>query len=150
MKDKVKSQIMFLDGYLPYLMSRASFLVSNQFHRQLEQAGVPVSFWRVLAALSDQPSLSVGELAKFVLFKQPTLTKILDRMIDLGLVQRMDCEKDRRRVDVSITEAGRQLVDGLVVQALAHEKQVLSSYSEADAATLKHVLGDLIERLDPS
>jgi DNA-binding MarR family transcriptional regulator len=140
----------FLENYLPYLMARASFLVSDQFHRQLEKSGVSVPFWRVLAALLDHPLLSVGELAKITLYKQPTLTKILDRMIELGLVRRMNCEKDRRRVDVSITDAGRHLVKGLVDQALMHEKQVLSAFSDADAATLRHVLRDLIECLDPA
>lgn len=150
MSDKDEAQNGFLEGYLPYLMARASFLVSDQFHRQLEKSGVSVPFWRVLAALSGHRSLSVGKLARMVLYKQPTLTKILDRMIELGLVARMNCETDRRRVDVSITAAGRRLVEGLIAQALAHERQVLASYSPSDAATLKHVLRGLIQRLDHS
>lgn len=150
MQGKDKTPEDFLYSYLPYLMARASFLVSAQFHGQLAGAGLSVPFWRVLATLAGRGPLPVGALAKITLYKQPTLTKILDRMIELGLVVRIDCRDDRRRVDISVTAAGRRLVEGLMVQAKAHESQVLSSYSEADAATLKNVLRDLIERLDPS
>lgn len=138
-----------LDDYLAYLMARASFLVSQQFHKQIEQAGVSVPFWRVLLALSDNGELSVGELAKIVLYKQPTLTKIIDRMLELELVARLHSEQDRRRVEVKITQAGRDLVKDLMVAAKVHERQVLESYSAAEEATLKHMLRTLINRLDP-
>lgn len=146
---KARAEALALDNYLPYLMARASFLVSQQFHKQIEQAGVSVPFWRVLLALSDKDGLSVGELAKIVLYKQPTLTKIIDRMLELELVARLNSEQDRRRVEVRITQAGRDLVKDLVAAARAHERQVLESYSTDEEATLKHMLRALITRLDP-
>jgi DNA-binding MarR family transcriptional regulator len=138
----------FLDDYLSYLLAQASFLVSNQFHRELERSNISVPFWRVLAAVSDRESLSVGALAKMAFYKQPTLTKIIDRMIEAGLVKRLEYAKDRRRVDIAITDAGRALFKVLMLRAKEHEGQVLASYSATDAATLKHVLRDLIKRLD--
>jgi len=70
----------FIDDYLSYLLARASHLVSRQFHAQLKPRGMAVPVWRVLSTLSDGDGLPVTELAKITLFKQPTLTKVIDRM----------------------------------------------------------------------
>src|ERR1041385_8124206 len=90
----------FIDDYLSYLLARASHLVSRQFHAQLKPRGMPVPVWRgrVRGSLSDGDGLPVTELAKITLFKQPTLTKVIDRMSKQGLVERRASERDRRKV----------------------------------------------------
>jgi DNA-binding MarR family transcriptional regulator len=140
----------FVDDYLPYLLARASHLISRQFHERLRPHGLPVAKWRVLATLSDGDGLTIGELARIVLFKQPTLTKTIDRMQVDGLVERRTSGGDRRKVQVFITPRGRQLVTALLAEAKAHEAQVTAAYSDQEMATLKRVLRTLISRLEES
>ncbi len=141
--------VRFVDDYLAYLLARASHLVSAEFHAQLTALGVAAPTWRVLSTLSDSNGLTVGELAKIVLLKQPTLSKALDRMIAEGLVSRSASSADRRRVRVSISPKGRAMVEGLIARAVEHEESVLSSYSAAERQTLKQMLKTLIDRLSP-
>jgi DNA-binding MarR family transcriptional regulator len=136
----------FVAGYLPYLLARASFQVSRQFHAQLAPLGLDPPIWRVLATLSDGAGMTIGELAAIVLLKQPTLTKVIDRMAAQGLVQRTGIEADRRKVVVSVTPAGRSLVGGLIAKARAHEARILAGYTPAEARLLKKVLATLIDR----
>lgn len=138
----------FVDNYLPYLLARASHLVSRQFHAQLPPKGVAVPVWRVLATLSDGDGMTIGALADIVLFKQPTLTKVVDRLEGDGLVERRSDPEDRRRVLVFITPRGRTLIDGLLADAKQHEAQVLSGYTVAEEAALKQVLRTLIARCE--
>lgn len=137
----------FVDDYLAYLLARASHLVSAEFHAQLAALGVAAPTWRVLSTLSDSNGLTVGELAKIVLLKQPTLSKALDRMIADGLVSRTASAADRRQVRVSITSKGRAMVEGLIARAIEHEETVLSSYNAAERQSLKQMLKTLIDRL---
>jgi DNA-binding MarR family transcriptional regulator len=136
----------FIDDYLSYLLARASHLVSRQFHAQLKPRGMPVPVWRVLSTLSDGDGLPVTELAKITLFKQPTLTKVIDRMSKQGLVERRASERDRRKVLVFITAKGRSQVADLLTRAKQHEREVLSGLSEADVNALKAALHNLILR----
>ena len=136
----------FIDDYLLYLLARASALVSGQFHERLRPHGLDVGEWRVLATLSDGDGLLVGELATSVLFQQPTLTKILDRMERDGLVARRREDRDRRKVRVFVTSAGRRKVRGVLVAAKAHESEVLGEYTEDETESLKAVLRTLIDR----
>ena len=134
----------FVDSYLPYLLARASFSISSEFHAQVEAAGFTVSEWRILASLSGVKQRTVGELADIVLAKQPTVTKMVLRMVDQGLVMRTACTQDKRQAWVSLTLKGKKRVTPLLKKAALHEKQILESLGDAQSHALKVILQKLI------
>lgn len=136
----------FARNYLAYLLARASFIVSNQFHARLGDWDLSVPEWRVLACLMDVEGLSVGELAAMALMKQPRLTKVLDRMERDGLLKRRATADDRRRVTLHLTPKGRARVEPVLLAAKAHEAELLSQFSDEERATIKYALDLLIDR----
>lgn len=136
----------FVDDYLLYLLARASSEVSAQFHVRLKAHGLQVPEWRVLASLSDGDGMTVGEIAAHALQRQPTMTKIIDRMAESGLVERRPDKADRRKVRIFITREGRRRVDDALADAKAHEHDVLADYSPAEAKRLKSMLKALVDR----
>jgi DNA-binding MarR family transcriptional regulator len=134
----------FLNDYLLYLLARASALVSGEVHAHLREQKVPLAVWRVLAVLDGTAGLTVGELAAACLFKQPTMTKALDRLAASGMVVRRGGEHDRRRVLVVATDKGRALVARLIADAKAHEARVLKDYSSTEIKYLKNALRRLM------
>lgn len=139
----------FVDGYLSYLLARASHQVSREFHARLKPYGLSVLEWRVLASLADTDGLSVGELADAVLYKQPTVTKLIDRMAAQGWVERRARTGDRRRVVIAMTARGQQVIQELLAQAKAHEAACLASYAPEEIEALKRILRDLLQRSAP-
>ena len=135
----------FVAGYLPYLLARASHLISGQFHAHLVERRVPVMHWRVMAALWDAPK-SASEVAEIILQKQSTVSKLLERMRVQGLVHREPDAADRRRVVVSLTPRGRRLAGPLIEAAREHERAVLGPFGSANAAALVRTLQSLIDR----
>ena len=133
----------FVDSYLPYLLARASFSISSEFHAQVEAAGFTVSEWRILASLSGVKQRTVGELADIVLAKQPTVTKMVLRMVDQGLVMRTACTQDKRQAWVSLTLKGKKRVTPLLKKAALHEKSVLSALGVSQSHVLKSILQQL-------
>lgn len=133
----------FVDGYLSYLLARTSRLISAEFHEELAARQVPAMHWRVLVTLHDGP-MHVTDLAQIVLEKQPTMSKIIDRMEKLDLVQRKPGLADRRSTLVSITEEGMRVVKPLLELAKQHERNVLAPLGEKNAAILLEVLKKLI------
>jgi DNA-binding MarR family transcriptional regulator len=135
----------FVDSYLPYLLARASFSISSEFHAQVEAAGFTVSEWRILASLSGVKQRTVGELADIVLAKQPTVTKMVLRMTDQGLVMRTACTQDKRQAWVSLTVKGKKRVTPLLKKAAVHEKSVLHELGEQQSHELKSILQQLFK-----
>jgi len=136
----------FIDDYLAYLLARASHLISAEFHVVVRRARLPVLQWRVMAALADGQSTSIGEVAAIVLTPQSTLTRVAERMVRGGLLLRAPDTADRRITRIQLTAAGMKLARKLVRQASEHEATVLATVSAAEAATLKRILRRLIDR----
>ncbi|AKJ70238.1 MarR family transcriptional regulator [Pandoraea thiooxydans] len=139
----------FIDDYFAYLLARASTLVSHEFHQEVQAAGLAVSEWRILATLSDGRACTISELADIVLAKQPTVTKVVDRLENAGLVIRQPGTVDRRQSLVSGTPAGRRLAAPLVASAKAHEERLLQRFGATESAQLKATLRALIDELGP-
>jgi DNA-binding MarR family transcriptional regulator len=135
----------FVEDYLLYLLGRASAQASAQFHAVVKARGISVLEWRVLGQLASGAA-TVSKLAERALSQQPTLTKVLDRMVDGGLVARLEDAADRRRVYVRLTDNGRQLAAELIPLAREHEARVLAGYAPREAAALKRALKTLIAR----
>jgi DNA-binding MarR family transcriptional regulator len=96
----------FVDDYLPALLAQATNLISGEFHRVVRANGFTVSEWRVLATLAGGEPLSIGRLAEITVTKQPTLTRLLDRMEARGEFKRIPHGEDRRITLVGITPTG--------------------------------------------
>jgi MarR family transcriptional regulator, organic hydroperoxide resistance regulator len=136
----------FLDGYLPYLLAHAAWLLSGQFQRHLAAKGVRFSVWRLLVSLVGTNGLTIGELADELLLQQPTVTKIVDRLVTDGLVARRSSPGDRRRVIVDLTPRGSALVRVLRKEAEQHQNAVLAAYSKSEVETLFRVLRTVLAR----
>lgn len=138
----------FTDDYLLYLLAQASAAVSASFHDRLEQRGVAVSTWRILASLHPDAALTISELAQSCMTKQPTMTRMVDRLVSEDLVTRTTGDGDRRRVLVKLTPKGRVRAAALVAEAQRNEDTALASYSKAERAALKSTLRDLRARAE--
>lgn len=134
----------FVDDYLAALLAQASHLISSEFHEVVRAHGFSVSEWRVLASLADGEPTSIGTLAQVAVTKQPTLTRLLDRMEEKQQVERLPHESDRRITLVRITPAGRQTVARLIELAKAHERRVLEPFGLKRAEELKATLRRII------
>ena len=85
-------------------------------------------------------------LAEVCLLQQPTMTKLLDRMVRDGLVTRGQDARDRRVVRVALTPKGETLAEELIRAARQHEASVLARYPEMDTMRLKTLLRSVLER----
>ena len=135
----------FVDDYLPALLAQASQLISGEFHRVVAARGVSVSEWRVLATLAGGEPMSIGRIAEITTLKQPTVTRLLDRMETKGHLRRLVNEGDRRVTLVAISAAGSRLVGKLIPLALEHEQRVLEPFGLARAEALKATLHAIID-----
>jgi DNA-binding MarR family transcriptional regulator len=134
----------FVDAYLPALLAQAHELLASEFHAVAAQHGLAPSEWRVLATLASGEATSIGRLAQIVVMKQPTVTRLLDRMEAGGWVQRAPHDGDRRITLVSITQRGRALTEKLVPLAREHEARALAPVGARRASALKETLLKLI------
>lgn len=132
--------VRFVDDYLGYLLGQANHALYKDFDSHVRAAGLSSIEWRVLATLHDSAPLTVSQLAREVLSKQPTVTKLVQRMCEQGWLVLQGDPADQRRTMVSASAAGQRLVRPLVDKARAHEATVLGSLAGSEKAALKRLL----------
>lgn len=100
----------------------------------MERHGIPLTWFEVLLRLarSEEQEQRVSALAAQVSFSSGGFTRLADRMIAAGLIERRVCPTDRRGALLTLTEAGRTLVAAAVVtHATCLRERVLVGLSPA-------------------
>lgn len=92
--------------------------------------------------------LSPGQLVTQTLVTSGTMTNRVDRLTTRGLVSRGPDPSDRRGVKVTLTEAGRTVVDGAMADLLESERILLSQVQPAEQDQLAEFLRRLLSPFD--
>lgn len=127
-------------------LSRASRLLERALKDLFAQHGLESWEFDVLATLlrSGPPHvLAAGQLSAAAMVSSAALTNRVDRLVDKGLVDRAVDPAHRRRVLISLSERGLQLVNEVVEHHLANERRLLEGLS----ATERDQLTALLRRL---
>ncbi len=96
---------------------------------------------RILKGQYPQPA-SVNLLRERMLDKMSNASRIVDKLVQKGLVERKTCSSDRRAVDVKITTAGIKILDE-IAPALKEARHRLQTRSESEARQLNQLLDKL-------
>jgi homoprotocatechuate degradation regulator HpaR len=94
---------------LPQLMLQAREALMAQFRPILNENGLTEQQWRILRALLINGPLEPRQLCEACQISSPSITGVLLRMEEAGLVERKRMEDDQRRLKISITARSRQL-----------------------------------------
>lgn len=92
-----------LDDYVLYNLVRTSSVYKDEMAAALKSHNLTTMEWRVLMLLNDKSPSTVGDIARRSVTKMPTLTRMLIRMEEDGLVKRTAPAGDRRFVNVTMT-----------------------------------------------
>lgn len=93
----------------------------------LTEEGTTLDQFRALRALSGSEGLSMGGLADALLAPHPTVTRVVEGLVDAGLVYRRQSDSDRRRVTVHLSRRGADRLTRLAALVAAHEATVVAS-----------------------
>ena len=113
----------------------------QRFRPMLTEFGLTEQQWRVLRALasSDGP-LEVSQVADRTELLPPSVSRIVSRLVDDGLIDRTTVEYDQRRATLRLTRKGQ----GLVTRVAPHSERI---YAEIEAAFGADRLAMLLDEL---
>jgi DNA-binding MarR family transcriptional regulator len=131
------------NAFLPYVINRVTSRVNVDFQDGLRARSMTLTHWRVLAFLSETDGLGVSALADYTVTQQSTLSRALQQMERLGLVERRTQGDDNRLVRIQITAGGRALFADILPLALQLRDRALAGLSAAEQQTLL----DLLQRV---
>ncbi|MEU3252631.1 MarR family transcriptional regulator [Streptomyces sp. NPDC006997] len=130
-------------------VNRCAALLQQAEDAPLRRAGLSRPEFDLLGALRRTGhELTPGELARETYSSGAAVTKRLKQLTERGLVERRGDTRDRRVAHVRLTDAGRDVVDGILPEQLAYEAAVLSGLGLPEQGELAALLGELLARLE--
>jgi MarR family transcriptional regulator, transcriptional regulator for hemolysin len=132
----------------------SSRLLRNYIDHRAKSRGTTRAQWIVLFRLREQEGLSQVDLADVLELQPISLVRLLDRLVEHGLLERRHDPKDRRANRLFLTAAGRQLVDDLDSLRDGIASDVMRGLSKETIETSLEALREIKDRIkalsDPS
>ena len=125
----------------------SSRFLRNYIDHRAKGRGTTRAQWIVLFRLRDQEGLSQVDLADVLELQPISLVRLLDRLVEHGLVERKHDPRDRRANRLFLTPAGRQLADDLDSLRDSIAIDVLQDVPDAAIETSLKTLRDIKERI---
>lgn len=130
-----------LADYLPYLVNRVGSIIADQFGAEtLAPHRLGIALWRVMAVLAANGRQRQIDLADLTSIDASTLSRIVTRLVRLGLVTRTRSTTSNREVAVALSAKGAALVARLIPHARAIEAEAAAGISAEELAVVKRCL----------
>ena len=123
MKDK--SEMLYLDNQLCFPLYAASRLTTQIYTPLLDELGLTYPQYLVLLVLWQHGEMPVTEICNKLLLESNTVTPLLKRLEQKGIVNRRRSESDERSVIVSLTREGTDLK----ARAIAIPEKIVAPFS---------------------
>ncbi len=98
-----------LENQICFPVYAASRLITRAYQPLLDELGLTYPQYLVLMVLWEEDGLTVNAIAEKLILNTNTLTPLLKRMEENGLIQRQRSDQDERRVMITLTESGTGL-----------------------------------------
>ena len=136
---------MNLDQCINFLLTGAQHNVFQEMKKQLDQYELTPIQYAVLKCIGELDLHNPKEIADYLMLENSTISGILDRMENKGLIERSIDTEDRRYIRVDITEAARALEKPVNKTVEDVNKTVLSGFTNKEAEQLRTLLTKLIQ-----
>lgn len=128
---------------LPIALLRARETVMGPIRGMLSHAGVTEQQWRVLRVLEESGAMDPTEIAERSCLLLPSLTRILQTLVEKGYVNRTPHPTDGRRLHITITAEGRELIAGNMAESERITARLQAHLGEDKLETLLDLLNEL-------
>jgi DNA-binding MarR family transcriptional regulator len=137
--------------FIPYLINRVGAALVERFtHDALSGTHLTIGTWRLLVVMWNHDGIRQVDLAELTSIEVSTVSRLVTRLIQLGLVSRSRSSKSSREVTVRLTPKGKGLVASLVPIAVRLEETATSGVSKKELAAIKRVLRQMHQNLEQS
>lgn len=134
-----------LENQLCFPVYAASRLIIREYQPFLDRLGITYPQYLVLMVLWEHNNLPVNDIAKKLILNTNTITPLLKRMEQQGLISRNRSGEDERKVLVQLTEQGKLLQEKAALIPKELVKRLSASQLNPDELLkLKESLNDII------
>jgi MarR family transcriptional regulator, organic hydroperoxide resistance regulator len=137
--------------YLPYLINRVGWLLVVDFGQNtLARHQLSIAMWRVLAVLANDDGQRQIDVAARTSIDVSTLSRVVTRLVKMGLVTRTRSATNNREVVVRLTPKGAAILARVIPHAIALERTAIAGVPAKDLGVVRRSLRRMYQNLASS
>src|ERR1700674_2949588 len=130
-----------------YLIKRAHSLMLDVMEPVLEERGFTFIQYVILSWLRDGIAVNPKDICFQFRHDSGALTRVIDQLAERGLLERIRRDRDRRKVELQLTPAGRDAIESLIPPVVEKLNLALAELTVAELHELRRLLVKLNTRL---
>lgn len=134
-----------LSGLVGFMVRVVQLQMFKAYYDRFGKDGLTTGAFSVLTAIRANPGVRQGALASAMMIKRSNMTKLVQSLERAGLVSRRAADGDGRSINLDLTVKGRRLIDRLLPQVVAYNRDVTGALSVHERQILLALLGKLYE-----
>ena len=139
------NELMKLENQLCFLLYACARATTRYYRPFMDKMGLTYTQYLTMLVLWEVGTINVKRLGERLYLDSGTLTPVLKRLEEKGLVTRERSTADERNLDITITENGRELKQQ--IEATDQEMESWKPLSEEDCAVMGQLFGVALKNL---
>ena len=123
-----------------YLMKRAHSLMLDVMEPLVEEHGFTFIQWVILSWLRDGIAVNPRDICIQYRHNSGALTRVIDQLAERGLLERIRRDRDRRKVELQLTPAGRAAIEALIPLVVDKLNLALAEFSSTEVKEFQRLL----------
>lgn len=136
-KDRQRALKLFI------VLSRASKVIEEEAHKLIEKYGLNPTEFGVLELIYHRGPQPIQKIGQKILLRSGSMTYVVNKLEERGLLKRAICEKDKRITYISITEKGAMLIESIFPEHAENIESIMSGLSAKE----QELAIDLVRKL---
>ena len=134
----------FQNCHLGLLLGRAALLKDRIIDTHMEPHGITAAQFKVMIIIAQFGVDTPAELCRHLSLDSGSMTRMLDRLEQKGLLLRKRCADDRRLVRLALTDEGQALADKLPEIGVNAMNQLAGALDSEELQTLEAILKKIL------
>lgn len=149
---KIKNEFPEIDLIFPIINGKVSMAINRKLFRNFKKQGIEITpeQWTVLAYLWEKDGVSQQKLCDATFKDKPSMTRLIDNIEKLGLVERKAHRNDRRSNLVFLTTKGKEIEEKANTAVYETMESALKGLNEKDIEQVRRLLKIVFDNIKDS
>lgn len=122
------------------VFTRAEYTIHRKEYQTIKESGLTPAQFGVLEVLYSKGDLKICEIIEKILTTSGNITVVIKNLEKDGLVKRNIDPEDKRSCIISLTEKGKDMIEGILPNHINNIKNVFEILTDEEKVTLKNIL----------
>ena len=127
-----------------WMINVVANLAAKKFDKELKKHGLSIALWPTMMCLWEEEGITQTDIAKKSKVENSTTTRTLDKLENLGLLERRSDPNSRRSFRIYLTDSGRALKSKLIHIPVEINQEMLNSLDKEEQRTMIALLQKIV------